>query len=70
MAIVVDKAKPLATTTPDESVAFAASVAEPHICTMNTGGDTLISGPFPAEDDRGLPDTGIDWTQAGTDLDR
>lgn len=70
MAMVADKARAIATISPDGSVKYGSSDVDPHICTMNTGGDTLVSGTFPVDDDRGNPDTGIDWTKAGTDLAR
>lgn len=70
MAIVVNKAHPGATTTPDASVDFAQSLADPHYNTVGTSGIITTVGTIQATDDRGNPNTGIDFTQAGTDLSR
>lgn len=70
MATVVNKAFPIATTTPDGSVKIAASIADPQINTFDTTGTTTTVGAFPATDDRGNPNTSIDFTLAGTDLSR
>ena len=70
MAIVVNKAHPAATTSPDDSVKYAQSLADPHLNTMGTSGIVTTVGTTQATDDRGAPNTGIDFTKAGTDLDR
>ena len=75
MAIVVDKARPAATTTPDGSIRFAASVADEEIETLRSHG-TINILVFPASDDRGgndqndVLDTTVDFDLAGTDLSR
>jgi hypothetical protein len=70
MAIVVNKAFPSATTSPDESVKIAQSIADPHLNTLRTNGATTTIGSHPATDSQGNPNTGVDWTKAGVDLDR
>lgn len=70
MATVVDLARPAATTTPDLSVKFGQSVADGAIQTLRHFA-TAPAPTLPATDDLGTSGgTEIDWTKAGTDLDR
>lgn len=70
MATVVNKAFPSATTSPDGSVKIAQSIADPHLNTLRTNGATTTIGSHPSTDSIGNPNTTIDFTLAGTDLDR
>lgn len=52
MATVVNVAFPAATTSADGNIQFKQSIADPQIDTINTGGTVVITGSFPATDDR------------------
>jgi len=71
MAIVANLAMTGSPASKDGSVVYATvDILDPHINTVNTGCGTDITGQFATSDSRGgfeTGDTGIDWTQAGTD---
>lgn len=52
MATVVNVAFPIAVLSADGHIQFKASLADPQIDTMNTGGTKVITGAFQATDDR------------------